>query len=153
MNPSCIAKSFSLFCLTLFCNTAFGQLKAYGGKQTDNHCKVIYLVNPTDSIYYIAGLNQNEVNDCRTFNSKTQTHTQKFRINVSNNETNHLLLLPKDTITYNVLMPTTSNEQEKELSILVRMSEEVIATNNDKKRNRQIMRLSPKRMNLTITER
>ena len=110
------------------------QLKAYGYKQSDNSCKVIYLVNPTDSIYYVAGLKQNELSDCQTFNSKLQSHTDKLRINVSNNEDEYLLLLPKDTIAYNVLISREFEQKEKELSVFIRNEPDEHAT--DKRSNK-----------------
>jgi hypothetical protein len=150
--------SLRLFTLLFVCLTgqayrADAQLKAYGGKQSDNSCKVIFLVNPTDSIYYIAGIGQNALPDCQTFNSRLQEHTGKFRINVSNHEDDFLLLLPKDTIAYNILIPADQAPRDKELSVLLRNSAEVIGINNDKKRNRQIKRLEPRRVNLPIIER
>lgn len=129
---------------------AHAQLKLYGGRQNDNNCKVFFLVNPTDSIYYIAGLQQNQLSDCQTFSSKIMTHSGRLRINVSINEEAYLLLLPKDTIAYKILISANSLERDMEMQVLLRHSTEVINTNNDKKRNRQIKRLDGRTLILKL---
>jgi len=150
MKRSCV---FLLF-LSLWCpRPLLAQLKAFGGRQNDHNCKEIFLVNPSDSIFYIAGLHQNDLGNCRTFGGKKRTQSPVFRINVSDNEDNYLLLLPKDTIVYNVLIPSEIAQQEKQLSVMVRCSATVIDINNDKKRNRKISRLEGRRLYLNIIEK
>ena len=153
MQLSCKATRILLFSFLCFVHKAQAQLQAYSGKQHDNNCKTIYLVNPTDSIYYIAGLNQKDLLDCQTFMGRLQQHTKKFMINVSNNEDDYLLLLPNDTIAYNVLISAADDVYEKMLSLRLKNSAEVIGTNNDKKRNRQIRRLNGRKITLPIIER
>jgi len=128
------------------------QLQAFGGRQNDNNCKTIYLVNPSENIYYIAGMKQTELGACRSFPA-IQASGLRYRINLSDNEKDFLLLLPKDTIAYNVLMSAEDGAKEKEICVIVRESPEVIGTNNDKKRNRQIGRLDGRNMNLEVAER
>jgi hypothetical protein len=129
-----------LTCLCL-ANTSSAQLAAYYGSGTDNACKTIYLVNPSpDSIFYIAGLEQKDLNECQSFNSNNQD-LLKSTIYLSSKEKGYLLLLPKDTITYKILVSAEVAHKDKELSLLARYSPSVIPTNKDKKRNRQIKRL------------
>lgn len=128
------------------------QLKVVGGRQNDNNCKVFYLVNPTDSIYYIAGLQQNQLSDCQTFSSKIMTHSGRLRINVSVNENENLLLLPRDTIAYKILISANSLQRDVEIQLFLRYSGAVINTNNDKKRNRQIKRLDGRILILKLEE-
>lgn len=133
--------------------SAAAQLQAFAGKTGDNNCREFYLVNPGISIYYVAGLSQNKLKDCQTFSSKVQGQNRRFRVNVSTNERDFLLLLPKDTIAYRILIPSEYQRIEKELSVLVRISPTVINSNKDKKRNRQILRLPSERLNLLIIEK
>lgn len=133
--------------------SATGQLQAFAGKTGDNNCREFYLVNPGSNIYYVAGLSQNRLQDCQTFSSKVQGQSRRFRVNVSTNERDFLLLLPKDTIAYSILIPSEFQRTEKELSVLIRLSPSVINSNKDKKRNRQILRLPSERLNLFIIEK
>lgn len=136
----------------LSCYPVHAQLQAYGGKQNDNNCKVIYLVNPSETIFYIAGMKQNDVGSCYTFPEEKAGNT-RYTINLSSNKDNYLLLLPKDTIVYNVLMKADDIRKEKALSILTKTSTKVIATNNDKKRNKQISKLDGKRITIAVIEK
>jgi hypothetical protein len=132
---------------------ANAQLNVFGGKENDNNCKTFYLVNATDSIFYVAGLKQDQLKDCQTFSNNAHSQNSKFIIDVSTNEDHYLLLLPKDTIAYNILIGADNFAKEKELSLLFRNSPCVIATNNDKKRNRQIRRLPADRIVLPVIEK
>jgi hypothetical protein len=145
----------SVFLLLLACaalNTN-AQMNVYGGKENDNNCKTFYLVNSTDSIFYVAGLKQDQLKDCQTFSNNARSQNSKFTIDVSTNEDHYLLLLPKDTIVYNILIGADNFAKEKELSLLFRNSPCVIATNKDKKRNRQIKRLPRNRIVLPVIEK
>jgi hypothetical protein len=128
-------------------------MTVYGGKENDNNCKTFYLVNPTDSIFYIAGLRQEQLKDCQTFLSNTRSGDGKLLINVSNNEDRYLLLLPKDTIAYRVLIGAENFAKEKMFSLLFRNSPCVIATNKERKRTRQINRLPGSRIVLPVIEK
>ena len=143
---------FNMACMVMAVG-AKAQLKAYGGRSNDNNCKIVYLVNPaSDSIYYIAGLKQKDLKDCQTF-ANSAASGSKVAINVSTSEKDYLLLLPKDTIAYNILVSSTDNAKDKELSVLLRISPDVININNDKKRNRQIARLPMRRIVVPIIEK
>jgi hypothetical protein len=142
--------------MLLLAGTAFqanAQLNVFGGKENDNNCKTFYLVNATDSIFYVAGLKQDQLKDCQTFSNNAHSQNSKFIIDVSANEDHYLLLLPKDTIAYNILIGADNFAKEKELSLLFRSSPCVIATNNDKKRYRQIRRLPASRIVLPVIEK
>ncbi len=140
--------------LSAFCfNKSEAQLRAYGGRKTDNNCKTIYLVNPSfDSIYYIGGLDQKNINDCKTFFNDPRKATKKYVINVSKDEGAYLLLLPKDTIAYNIIIPAEQDQKSKELFLFSRYSPSVINTNEDKKRNKQIKKLDGRWMYVAVSE-
>jgi len=141
----------ALVLVFIFSGDAYAQLRAYGGRQNDNSCKLLYVTNPSDSIFYVAGLKQTDLKDCLSF-SPSNIQGAPYRIDLSTNENDYLLLLPKDTIAYKILLSTEDNSKEKELSLFVRISPDVIATNNDKKRNKQISRLRGWRINLDVIE-
>lgn len=141
---------FCFYCL--FSLAANAQLAAYTGKSNDNNCKLIYLVNPSSkTIYYIAGMSQNELNDCRTFSIKKSTETT-YEINISKNEDAYLLLLPKDTIAYKILMGSENESKNKQLLLLAKRSDEVININNDKKRLKKINKLEGGWLRIPVTE-
>ena len=68
--------TFPLFCVA--------QLNVYAGAQNDNHCKLFYLVNPTDHFFYIAGLGPNDLANCQTFAIKSTSPASPIEINISN---------------------------------------------------------------------
>lgn len=143
-----------LLAISVFLNTniVYAQLAAYSGKQSDNQCNTVYLVNPSSDIFYVAGLEQNELSDCRTFNSIV-AENGRLRISVNINSEKYLLLLPGDTIAYKILVAAADNDKQKELSLLVRRSSVVLRTNNDRKRLRQIRRLPQMNVHLPIVEK
>ena len=151
--PKCPLPAIITGLLLFSFNQSRAQLQAYGGRSTDNNCKIIYLVNPSaDSIYYIAGVEQNSLEECLTFSTEQDKTSEKYLINVSKYDGAYLLLLPKDTIAYNIIIPSEQDVQEKELILLSRLSPSVIATNDDKKRNKKIGKLAGRWMRLAITE-
>ena len=106
------------------------QLMAYGGRQTDNKCKTIYLVNQsTDSIYYIAGTKDMDLTRCQTYQLEPRHGHTKCTINVSDADGSFFLLLPKDTLTYNIIMSCPVPADEKYLLLSYRYSPAVINTN------------------------
>ena len=118
------------------------QLMAYGGRQTDNNCKTIYLVNQSaDSIYYIKGIHKS-IEDCQTFlNEQCLQPSDDYQLIMWQNDGPFFLLLPRDTMAYNVLIPRDKEHLKKMLILSSRYSKKVFNTNEDKKRNRQIKRL------------
>ena len=132
---------------------ATAQLMAYGGRQTDNKCKTVYLVNPSaDSIYYVAGTKDMDLTRCQTFQPEARHGYAKCTINVSDADGSFFLLLPKDTLTYNIIMSCPGSADEKYLLLSYRYSPAVINTNEEKKRNRQIRRLKGDSVAIPVIE-
>lgn len=148
---------FSLiFCIAFlyFPFSTKAQLQAYTEKNIDNNCQTIYLVNPTDSIFYVAGLKQGDLENCQTFTARhKKDNPEVIRISISLNEENYLLLLPKDTIAYKILMNQEMIMKHKELFLFLRPSPQVISINEDKKRLRKIEKLEGRNMTVVVKER
>jgi hypothetical protein len=140
----------SLFLLNSFRSDA--QIIAYSSRSVDNNCQLVYMVNNSDSIFYIKGLTQEKLNYCQTF---TQVTTDKvaYEVNLSEKDNNYLLLLPKDTIIYRVLVPAASLDQPKKLLVQTNYSDKVIKTNDEKKRNKKIKKLKPTWVTLEVAEK
>ena len=136
--------TFPLFCVA--------QLNVYAGAQNDNHCKLFYLVNPTDHFFYIAGLGPNDLANCQTFAIKSTSPASPIEINISNDYHEYALLLPRDTITYRILIPEGNETRKKLLILSARKSSGVIPTNEAKKRNRQIGRLPETLVRIPVIE-
>ena len=114
---------FFRFILTGFCfccsYNCEAQLRAYGGKQTDNNCKTIYLVNPSaDSIYYITGVKDIDISRCQTYELEPRNALAKCTINISGSGGGYFLLLPKDTLAYNIIMSCSKEATEKHLMFM-----------------------------------
>ncbi|MBS1781712.1 MAG: hypothetical protein JSS78_01465 [Bacteroidetes bacterium] len=146
---------FLLFCVAFlyFSISSKAQLQAFTGRNTDNNCQTIYLVNPTDSIYYVAGLKQEDLENCQTFTARhKKDDIDAIRISISLNEENYLLLLPKDTIAYKILMNQEMIPKHKELFLFLRPSPLVISINEDKKRLRKIEKLEGRNIIVIVKE-
>ncbi|MBS1588132.1 MAG: hypothetical protein JST52_00815 [Bacteroidetes bacterium] len=112
------------------------------------------MVNPTDSIFYVAGLKQGDLENCQTFTARhKKDNPEVIRISISLNEENYLLLLPKDTIAYKILMNQEMIMKHKELFLFLRPSPQVISINEDKKRLRKIEKLEGRNMTVVVKER
>ncbi|MBS1776836.1 MAG: hypothetical protein JSS64_11210 [Bacteroidetes bacterium] len=147
---------YLIFCIAFlyFPFSTKAQLQAYTEKNIDNNCQTIYLVNPTDSIYYVAGLKQGDLENCQTFTARhKKDNPEVIRISISLNEENYLLLLPKDTIAYKILMNQEMIMKHKELFLFLRPSPQVISINEDKKRLRKIEKLEGRNMTVVVKER
>jgi hypothetical protein len=148
----------ALACL-LLAHASFAQLTAHYVSRTDNACKTIYLVNQSvDSIFYIAGMEQTDLKECQTFESidfsimKRPYDSTRNVINLSRDLRSHLLLLPKDTIAYRMLISVGDDDKRKDLHLLARYSPSVIATNATRKRNKQIRKLPAKWLTIPVSE-
>jgi hypothetical protein len=151
--PKCYLPTIISGLLLLASNKSNAQLLAFGEKSTDHNCKTIYLVNPSsDSIYYIGGVEQSNLKDCMSFFTEQDKRSEKYMINVSKSDGAYLLLLPKDTIAYKIIIPAEHDLQKKELLLLSRYCPTVISTNEDKKRIKQIKRLKGKWLHVAVTE-
>ena len=145
----------ALIIVLSFPQTTTAQIRAYGVKESDNNCRTIFLVNhSSDSIYYIGKSNLQNTNDCHTYLS---IETDLFLVNVTMKKeediTSYNLLLPKDTITYKLIIPTEHENGSKQLQFFSRKTDKVINSFDEKKLNKKINKLPGRWMVVNITEK
>ena len=118
------------------------QILAYRGDRNPGDCRIIYLVNPTDSIFYVSNPVIAKEDICQTFPLNVEGEHPVLEFSSVNANGSFRLMLPKDTLEYKMLEGPETAASHNAGRFFVRYSNSVIGTYDDRKRNRKIQKLA-----------